>query len=568
MDYKKLIGKLEPRHFSDVTKFDAEAFASLKEGLLKSKSNAWKMPVIFLASLALSFYFSAMGGAVGYGLAVVCIFAGLIGGNLSVLGISKQIKSAYKTLGITQGDINAAIKQVKQEAAADKPFETEPVPFPAAATPVSAAGKGNAAKKWLIVSGMLVILIHAFMVFMFIINAIDGDRKTGQYSLFAIGGVVAIAGAILMMRKRLWTFALVVLGIVLFCTGMGDELNADESITLFSLMIVFSVMLFFSALWLRRKERQAASGSEPEPFRLTRKHLLVGASAATAVILAVVLWPKSIYMEKYYYGYTGTPTQYKVQLRENGKWGVIDDSGQEVAPCKYDEIRSEYSFMKVKLGDRWGILDRAGKEIVPCKYDFIYDEVKNSNLISVELDGKKGYITTDWREVILPKYDDIEQYGDDSYRVRLDDKWGLIDRDGQEIIPIKYDEFLAGADLQSVPAISGKTARATSPRQRGNMKVEYDSKANRFTFLDAASGKPLKFNTLLVGGKKPVAMRYGSTEQAGSAIQFVWKEKEALGTRQEGGATVTTYSEESYTSFPLNNTFPYEIENEVLNIKR
>ena len=126
-------------------------------------------------------------------------------------------------------------------------------------------------------------------------------------------------------------------------------------------------------------------------------------------------------------------------VRLEGKRGYVYNTGEEVIPCKYDEIILHFvgGFAKVKLDGKWGYFDINGKEIIPCKYD----EIDNfsGGLARVKLDGKFGYYDRTGKEIIPCKYDKIDDFSDELARVRLNDKWGYYDRTGKEIIPCKYD---------------------------------------------------------------------------------------------------------------------------------
>ena len=112
----KLIVKLTPVHFANGESFDEAVFASLIAIIHKSASDAWKMPVIILVMFGLGFLcVHGIGGFIGNILAVFCFILAVPVGNLSIIKTSKQIKSIYKTLGITQKDVNAAIRQLKQK---------------------------------------------------------------------------------------------------------------------------------------------------------------------------------------------------------------------------------------------------------------------------------------------------------------------------------------------------------------------------------------------------------------------------------------------------------------------
>jgi hypothetical protein len=115
MNTGKIIGKLTPAHFKNGENFDAETFASLIKALQKSRTDIWIMLAIWAAGLLVSRVFSAMGGLDGNLMALACIFGGLIGGNMAVIGTTRRAKAAREKLGITQRDIKAAIRQVKDE---------------------------------------------------------------------------------------------------------------------------------------------------------------------------------------------------------------------------------------------------------------------------------------------------------------------------------------------------------------------------------------------------------------------------------------------------------------------
>ncbi len=581
------IGKLTPAHFANGASFDKEAFASLVNALQKSKRSAWKMPDIWLAGMLLAAMFASLGGAICYFLAVACIFAGMIGGSLSVMGVGKQLKAAKAKLGITQNDINAAVKQMKAEsqqqapagAAVSAEFAQKPTPTPT---------KG--AKILFIISSVLVMMVHALMIILFIANAIDGDSQTARYSIFAIGSALAILGVILMMKKQMWAYVLVVGGIVSFCAGLGEELNGEESIIILMVMILLSALLLFAAFRLRSKEHQAASTGEPKPFRLTGKQMLWTAAAIVVVILAILFSPKGKY-EQTLWSYD----MYEAQLRESGKWGFIDrDKKQEIVPCIYDKTDRTYHILKVKLNGKWGMFNKSGKEIVPCRYDSIGDELKDS-LLFVMNNGKHGLIRFDGREAVPCIYDEPLQSKPSSTLLKAasNGKYGFIDRNGNVIVPVLYKnaDLVAGGlikveqegediyfDLQGNKVDNDRIAVM---HKRGanlasmKMKVNYDARQEAFTFTDVETGEPLKYDRIMLNGVEVLEMRYHHNQQSGGMIQFVTKAREIRGMEQhqrqqaqnERTAT-TTYREESTIAYPLYNELPYTLEGGTLTIKR
>ncbi|EMB45539.1 MULTISPECIES: WG repeat-containing protein [Treponema] len=63
------------------------------------------------------------------------------------------------------------------------------------------------------------------------------------------------------------------------------------------------------------------------------------------------------------------------EVSENGKWGIMDDQGNLVAPCKYEAVKRFlfYDLIFMRYNNKWGVLSAEGKEIVPCKYYYIKD---------------------------------------------------------------------------------------------------------------------------------------------------------------------------------------------------
>ena len=116
MSRKELIGKLTPAHFTKGEGFDKAVFASLISALQKQISIAWVQPVVFVAMFGFGLLLmTTIGGAIGNGLMVVCIFLALILGYLAVASPLRQVKSACRTLGVTMRDVNVAIQKVKKE---------------------------------------------------------------------------------------------------------------------------------------------------------------------------------------------------------------------------------------------------------------------------------------------------------------------------------------------------------------------------------------------------------------------------------------------------------------------
>ena len=58
----------------------------------------------------------------------------------------------------------------------------------------------------------------------------------------------------------------------------------------------------------------------------------------------------------------------------NGKWGFINEEGEEAITLKYDNTSCfSKGFAGVQLNGKWGFINQKGKEITPIKYNDIYN---------------------------------------------------------------------------------------------------------------------------------------------------------------------------------------------------
>ena len=115
---------------------------------------------------------------------------------------------------------------------------------------------------------------------------------------------------------------------------------------------------------------------------------------------------------------------------------------------EYDNINDFREDRSVVVKDYMrGVIDRTGKEIVPLKYNWISNFYEGR--ATMELNKKWGVINLEGEEVVPPRYGHIDlPVGIDRLGVSLGNLFGLIDMDGNEIVPpIKYhwiDQFSEG----------------------------------------------------------------------------------------------------------------------------
>lgn len=134
----------------------------------------------------------------------------------------------------------------------------------------------------------------------------------------------------------------------------------------------------------------------------------------------------------------------------NGKYGYVNTSDDEIVPCIYDKIddfnylkHEGYYLAKTCRNNKYGYVDIFGEEIIPCIYDeieeFNYYEYNERYLTKVRKNGKFGYVGL-WNYAIIPcEYDNIRDFCYGFCAVKKDGNWGYVNEYGEEIIECCFD---------------------------------------------------------------------------------------------------------------------------------
>lgn len=138
------------------------------------------------------------------------------------------------------------------------------------------------------------------------------------------------------------------------------------------------------------------------------------------------------------YNHQGPILDGMASVERDGKWGFINEAGEEVIPCIYDEVWAfSRGLVRVQLKGKWGFINNEGEEIIPCIFDYMgfMDEV---GVATVELNGKYGYYNKDGQEVVPCIYDSAHDFCEGLALVMKNDLFGFINPTGKEVIPCKY----------------------------------------------------------------------------------------------------------------------------------
>lgn len=104
-------------------------------------------------------------------------------------------------------------------------------------------------------------------------------------------------------------------------------------------------------------------------------------------------------------------------IRENKKWGFINNRGDQIVPPRYDSCESfSNGYAKVMKNKKWGIIDKAGNEIFETKYDNI---ASGENGIFIYYDKSWGVMDKTGKILVAPKYYSINAFQKDRTIARL-----------------------------------------------------------------------------------------------------------------------------------------------------
>ncbi len=147
----------------------------------------------------------------------------------------------------------------------------------------------------------------------------------------------------------------------------------------------------------------------------------------------------------------------------NGKYGYVNRAKKVVVPVIYDNTdifgkpsvisvgnlyRDTISYksdwrgiaMSVQRNGKWGFVNGHGKEIIPCKYDIVENYIsKGDSLLPVGIDDKFGFIDLSGNVVIPLNYEFAGKFSRGVAPIVKEGKLGFINTRGEIVIDCIYD---------------------------------------------------------------------------------------------------------------------------------
>jgi hypothetical protein len=212
-------------------------------------------------------------------------------------------------------------------------------------------------------------------------------------------------------------------------------------------------------------------------------------------------------------------------VKQNGKWGVVNEKGKEILPAIYDQVDYEWYqktlMFSIKKDGKLGIADISGKIIIANEYEAIATALPN--YLKVKKDGKWGVIkSTDGTTVVDFLYDHISNKTDNPTVpdwpaiVEKKGKYGMMNDKGEEIYEAKaHDIRYVGEGLYAVK--EKKMYGILNAKCSNPYEADYDEiKLYGNGVAPARKGK--KWGYINKAGQKELEFLY---EDAGQYINYV-----------------------------------------------
>ncbi len=124
--------------------------------------------------------------------------------------------------------------------------------------------------------------------------------------------------------------------------------------------------------------------------------------------------------------------------------GLIDSTGFEVVPCRYDDVEMPSGGrVRVYKGGFYGFTDMLGEEVIPLKYYMA--ESFSEGYAPVYLLDDKGprcfFVDTLGQPAFDSYYEAAKPFASGLAAVFRNKHWGLIDHTGREVLPVVYDQL-------------------------------------------------------------------------------------------------------------------------------
>lgn len=121
-----------------------------------------------------------------------------------------------------------------------------------------------------------------------------------------------------------------------------------------------------------------------------------------------------------------------LQVKKDGKYGLINLNGNQILPCEYDSLTTLKGIKNsiiVKKDGKMGLVNIDGSVIIPTEYQTVaaINEDYQNGYIVKNAEGKFGVINSEGHSALQFKYDDIKRLTENNmYVVKSNGTWKVV----------------------------------------------------------------------------------------------------------------------------------------------
>lgn len=169
-----------------------------------------------------------------------------------------------------------------------------------------------------------------------------------------------------------------------------------------------------------------------------------------------------------------------LKVKKDGKYGLIDFKGNQIAECNYDSIESlkgtSNSLLTTKDGKK-GLIDNTGAVIIQNEYKdikAISDKYENGYIVQAS-NGKYGVVNWNKTVALETKYDEIKNiYASGKYyAVKEAGKLEVVDTEGNKYLVGKYDDITDITGENAVVKKNGKYGLVSITDEKSILAISY-----------------------------------------------------------------------------------------------
>lgn len=179
------------------------------------------------------------------------------------------------------------------------------------------------------------------------------------------------------------------------------------------------------------------------------------------------------------------------------KSGVLDWTGKELLPCKYDEVQSYGATMyRVRNGQDWGVVEEGGKEKIAMRYDYI--GFPDTTVALVKAGRHFGAFNLIGEMVLDTIYDSVSISGNSIKRIdkgslevlNFDEEGHLVSEDTYTSIrPIKVRPSRGGSAVAAMGNIINTNPTQSADLDLGDFIWVYVPNARKYGLRRKVDGK-------------------------------------------------------------------------------